>query len=309
MRLTRLAAIAAAALAAGAAGLYVYTMPWPVAAASLPARTADLRNGETLFRIGGCASCHASDKDAAAPALGGGYRLKTAFGTFVAPNISSDATAGIGAWSEAEFVSAMTRGVGRRGEHLYPSFPYAAYQRMPLDDVRDLHAYMRTLPAVAAPAPPHELAFPFNIRAGVGLWKLLYLDGRPFEPQPGQGAAFNRGAYLVEGPGHCAECHSRRDALGGIRPEGRMAGGPNPAGAGFVPNITQHPQDGLADWTPRDFELLLKDGGTPAGGTVADEMEDVVANTSRLTDADRSAMAIYLKSLPPKPGRRPAAPR
>ncbi|MGL5138629.1 MAG: c-type cytochrome, partial [Beijerinckiaceae bacterium] len=117
---------------------------------------------------------------------------------------------------------------------------------------------------------------------------------------------FNRGAYLVEGPGHCAECHSRRDPLGGITVDGRMAGGPTPDGKGFVPNISQHPADGLADWSVKDFEYMLKSGATPAGGTVADEMEDVIGNTSRLSDEDRSAMSEYLKSLPPKPGRRPA---
>jgi mono/diheme cytochrome c family protein len=301
--------VAAGIALASAAGLYALAAPRPIAAASLPPRTADLRNGETMFHVGGCASCHAADKANAPLALGGGYRMKTAFGTFVAPNISQDPRAGIGAWTEAEFVAAMMRGVGRNGEHLYPSFPYTSYQRMPIDDVRDLHAYMKTLPAVAQAAPPHELAFPFNIRSGIGLWKLLYLDGRPFEPDARRDAAWNRGAYLVEGPGHCAECHSRRDALGGIDPAGRMAGGPNPAGTGFVPNITQHPQDGLADWSVRDFELMLKDGGTPAGGMVADEMADVVANTAKLADADRKAMAEYLKSLPPKPGRRPAAAR
>ncbi len=302
-------AAGAVVIACGVGGLlFAVTLPKPIASPSLAPRSANLANGETMFHIGGCASCHATDKRAAPLALGGGYRLKTAFGTFVAPNISSDPAAGIGAWSEAEFVSAMIRGVGRNGEHLYPSFPYASYQRMAIDDVRDLHAYMKTLPAVATPAPAHELGFPFNIRAGLGVWKLLYLDGKPFEPDAARSASVNRGAYLVEGPGHCAECHSRRDALGGITSAGRMAGGPNAEGKGFVPNITQHPKDGLADWSVRDFELLLENGGTPAGATVADEMEDVVANTARLSAADRRAMAEYLKLLPPKEGRRTSAP-
>jgi mono/diheme cytochrome c family protein len=305
MTLATFLKLAAAGLAAGLAGFYVLTIPQAIPAAALSARAADLKNGETMFTIGGCASCHATDVKTAPLALGGGHELKTAFGTFVVPNISSDARAGIGAWSEAEFLTAMINGVGRNGEHLYPAFPYTSYQRMRIEDVRDLFAYLKTVPAVPTSAGPHKVGFPFNIRRTLGVWKLLFLDGKAFEPQASQSAAFNRGAYLVEGPGHCAECHSRRNLLGGIAADGRMAGGPNPEGKGFIPNISQHPKDGLGDWSIKDFEYLLKAGGTPAGGTVADEMEDVVGNTSKLADDDRRAMAEYLKSLPPKEGRRP----
>jgi mono/diheme cytochrome c family protein len=297
--------VAFVAVLAGAAGFYLLTIPRTIPDSALPARIADLQNGETLFTIGGCASCHANDLKNDPLKLGGGHRLKTAFGTFVAPNISSDPKAGLGGWSEAEFVNAMIRGVGREGEHLYPAFPYTSYQRMPVNDVRDLFAYMKTLPAVSTVAADHELRFPFNIRRGLGLWKLLFLDGKTFEPLPGQSAMLNRGAYLVEGPGHCAECHSRRNFLGGIADDGRHAGGPDPEGKGFIPNITQHPADGLGNWKVSDFEDLLKTGAIPAGGTVSDEMEDVVANTSRLSDEDRRAMAEYLKTLTPRAGRRP----
>jgi mono/diheme cytochrome c family protein len=293
------------AVLAGAVALYFVTMPEIIPESALPARTADLQNGETLFTVGGCASCHATDLKADPPKLGGGHRLKTAFGTFVAPNISPDPKAGMGAWTEAEFVTAMIKGVGRNGEHLYPAFPYTSYQRMPINDVRDLFAFLKTLPSVSTAAADHDVGFPFNIRRGLGLWKRLYLDGKVFEPQAGQSAMLNRGAYLVEGPGHCAECHSRRSFLGGITADGRHAGGPDPEGKGFIPNITQHPTDGLGNWRVSDFEDLLKTGGLPAGGTVSDEMEDVVANTSRLSDEDRRAMAEYLKTLPPREGRRP----
>ncbi len=305
MKLVSYLKLAVAGAVAGLAGFYVLTIPTVVPASAIVARTADLKNGETLFNIGGCASCHAADAKTAPQLLGGGHELKTAFGTFVVPNISSDAKAGLGAWSEAEFVTAMMNGVGRNGEHLYPAFPYTSYQRMRINDVRDLFAYLKTLPSVSISAGPHKLGFPFNIRRTLGIWKLLFLDGKAFEPQVTQSAAFNRGAYLVEGPGHCAECHSRRNLLGGITADGRMAGGPNPEGKGFIPNISQHPRDGLGDWSLKDFEYLLKAGGTPAGATVADEMEDVVGNTSKLSDDDRRAMAEYLKSLPPKEGRRP----
>jgi mono/diheme cytochrome c family protein len=305
MKLATFFKLATAGLVAGLVGFYVLTIPTVVPASAISIRDADLKNGETMFNIGGCASCHAADYKKEPLALGGGHELKTAFGTFVVPNISSHSKAGIGAWSEAEFLTAMIKGVGRNGEHLYPAFPYTSYQRMRINDVRDLFAYLRTLPAVPTSAGPHKVGFPFNIRRTLGVWKLLFLDGKPFESVTTQTAVFNRGAYLVEGPGHCAECHSKRNLLGGITADGRMAGGPNPEGKGFIPNISQHPKDGLGEWSIKDLEYLLKAGGTPAGGNVADEMEDVVGNTSKLSDDDRRAMAEYLKSLPPREGRRP----
>ena len=137
------------------------------------------------------------------------------------------------------------------------------------------------------------------------MWKLLFLDGKAFEPVAAKSAALNRGAYLVEGPGHCAECHSKRNALGGITSDGRMAGGPDAEGKGFIPNISQHPKDGLADWSVKDFEYLLQTGGTPAGATVENEMADVVENTGKLSADDRKAMAEYLKALPARAGARP----
>src|SRR5262245_34026465 len=206
---------------AGLGGVYALTIPVPAVSGPLPARTADLANGETMFYIGGCASCHATPQAPSRPGakqrpdplrLGGGLALATPFGTFKVPNISPDAVHGIGAWTEEDFVNATLRGIGRNGEHLYPAFPYTSYQRVSLDAVRDLYAVLKTLAAEARPSEPHQLAFPFNMRRGLGLWKLIYLDGKPFTPDPGKSDEINRGAYLVEGPGHCAECHSPRDA-------------------------------------------------------------------------------------------------
>jgi mono/diheme cytochrome c family protein len=288
---------------AGAA-LYLLTIPSVLSESELAPRTADLANGETMFHAGGCASCHATPGQEDKTRLGGGVALNTAFGTFRAPNISPDPQHGIGSWSEIEFVNAMLRGVGRNGEHLYPSFPYTSYQRMTVDDVRDLFAFMKTLPAVDRPSEPHDLQFPFNVRRAVGLWKLLYMDGRTFQPDPTREAALNRGAYLVEGPGHCAECHSPRDSLGGIIPERRFAGGPDPEGKGWVPNITPH-EDGLASWSVSDIAYLLESGFTPDYDSVGSSMADVVANTAKLSAEDRTAIAAYLKSLPPRPGARP----
>ena len=288
-----------------AAGAIVFaTRPRLLPQDSLAPRTPDVANGERMFNASGCASCHATPGQNDRLKLGGGLALKTKFGTFRVPNISSDPRLGIGAWSEITFVNAVLRGVGRRGEHLYPSFPYTTYQRLALADVRDLFAYMRGLPAVDTPSPPHELSFPFNVRLGLGVWKWLFLDGRPFASDTARDSDLDRGAYLVEAAAHCAECHSGRNVFGAIEPEKRYAGGPNAEGKGWIPNITPH-AEGLASWSVKDFEAFLATGANPEGYTVEGEMRDVINNVSRLPDADRAAMARYLKSLPPRPGKRP----
>src|SRR5262245_38533449 len=304
MRLSRILLALALLAVAGAGLFYLLTMPQPAVTGPLPARTANLANGEIMFNAGGCASCHATPKQEDTRRLGGGLALNTAFGRFNVPNISSDTAHGIGGWSEEAFVNAMLRGIGRNGEHLYPAFPYTSYQRMKMDDVRDLFAFLRTLPADARPSEPHELPFPFNVRRGLGLWKLLYLDGRPFTPDPAKDAELNRGAYLVEGPGHCAECHSPRDVLGGIIRARRFSGGPDAEGKGWVPNITPH-ADGLAEWSARDIAYLLESGLTRESDSVGSTMADVVLNTAKLQAADRAAMAAYIKSLPARSGKPP----
>ena len=204
--------------------------------------------------------------------------------------------------ARADFVRAMREGVSPDGRHYYPAFPYASYQRMSPEDLGDLFAFMQTLPAVEGRAPGHDLPFPFNIRRGVGLWKLAFLDGQVFRPDPSKPASWNRGAYLVNGPGHCAECHSERNFAGGIVEDRRFAGGPDPEGGrGTVPNITPH-QSGIGGWSPEEVATLLKTGETPNFDTVGGPMGAVVANTAQLPDADRQAMAEYLLSLPPRVG-------
>jgi mono/diheme cytochrome c family protein len=290
---------------------WVVTMPKTVAASAIAAHTPDLKNGEELFNAGGCVSCHQTPKQDDRTILGGGVELKSPFGMFVGPNISSDQTDGIGAWTDAQFVTAMQKGVAPNGDHLFPSFPYTSFQKMPLSDLLDLHAYLKTLPAVQGKAPEHRLSFPFNVRRLVGGWKFLYLDGKPFVADDKQSAEWNRGAYLVNGPGHCAECHSSRDAMGGIIPSTRFAGGADVEGEGWVPNITQQ---GLKDWTADDIAYMLEIGSTPSGDSVGGTMTEVITNMSFLTAEDRQAMAVYLKSLPaipdpPRPAKKeePAA--
>ncbi|MBX9588176.1 MAG: cytochrome c [Hyphomonadaceae bacterium] len=297
-------ALLAVVALAGAAAFYVLTMPSLAVQGPLAPRTASLANGETMFNVGGCAACHATPKQDDHRRLGGGLALATPFGTFKVPNISPDARFGIGAWPEEAFVNAMLRGVGRNGEHLYPAFPYTSYQRMAVDDVRDLFQFIKSLPAETVASEPHALPFPFNVRRGLGLWNLLYLDGKAFAPDPARSASLNRGAYLVEGPGHCAECHSPRTVLGGIIADRRFAGGVDAEGKGWVPNITPH-ADGLASWSDKDIAYLLQSGLTPDNDSVGSTMAAVAASMGRLSDADRAAMAAYLKSLPSRPGRAP----
>ncbi len=264
-------------------------------------RTPNMENGRVLFYAGGCTSCHAVPNNDDKLRLGGGYALKSPFGTFHVPNISSHKQDGIGSWTTADFIRAMREGVSPDGRNYYPAFPYTSYQRMNPEDLSDLFAFMQTLPAVEGRARDHELPFPFNIRRGVGLWKLAFLDGQVFTPDASKSASLNRGDYLVNGPGHCAECHSERNAAGAIIEERRFAGGPDPEGRGIVPNITPH-QTGIGGWTPEELATLLKTGETPLFDTVGGPMGAVVANTAQLPDADRQAMAEYLLSLPPRQG-------
>ncbi|NJO23220.1 MAG: cytochrome c [Sphingomonadales bacterium] len=304
MRLGAVATTLAVLALGGGAVFYVLTVPSVIATGELPPRVADLATGQIMFHAGGCASCHATPNQEDQRRLGGGLALKTPFGIFKAPNISPDPLFGIGAWPESAFVNAMLRGVGRNGEHLYPSFPFTSYQRMALDDVRDLFAFLKALPPEAVPSASHDLAFPFNVRRGIGLWKLRYLDGKTFTPDPSRSATLNRGAYLVEGAGHCAECHSPRDTLGAIIAERRFSGGPDLEGKGWVPNITPHP-DGIAQWSDKDIAYLLETGFTPDYDSVGSSMADVVLNTGKLSAEDRAAMAAYLKALPPVAGKAP----
>jgi mono/diheme cytochrome c family protein len=279
----------------GLVAFWLLTIPATVPASALGPHTPNLANGKEMFYAGGCASCHAVPKQDDKTRLGGGLALVSPFGTFYVPNISPDAKDGIGGWSEAQFVTAMTKGVSPSGEHLYPAFPYTSYQHMRFDDLRDLFAFLKTLPPVAGRVRDHDLGFPFNVRRALGLWKLLFLDGQPFTADPAQSEQWNRGAYLVNGPGHCAECHSPRNMLGAVFQSLSFTGGPSPDGQGGVPNITQFK---LKNWSAADIAETLETGATPDSDRVGGSMIEVVRNTSQLTAADRQAMASYIKSLP-----------
>ena len=303
--LRKLVVLALIAAVVGLGVFWVVTIPATVPASALAPHTPNLDNGKTMFLIGGCASCHATPGQDDKTKLGGGVGLKSPFGTFYTPNISPDPSQGIGKWAEADFVTAMIKGTSPDGRHYFPAFPYTSYQRIGTGDLRDLFAHLKTLPAVQDKSKPHDVPFPFNIRRTLGGWKLLFLDGKPFEGDPTKDAVWNRGAYLVNGPGHCAECHSPRNVLGGIIASQRFAGGPAPDGDGFVPNITQK---GLS-MSHDQVVKLLETGETPDGDTVGGEMGKVVANTAKLSAEDRAAIATYIKSLPPIDGPKPPEPK
>jgi mono/diheme cytochrome c family protein len=266
---------------------------------TLTPQIPDIANGQVVFNAGGCASCHAVPNQPDRLKLGGGLAIPSPFGTFYAPNISPDETSGIGRWTEAEFVTAVTKGVSPAGTHYFPAFPYTSYAHAKVADIRDLFAYLKTLAPVAGKVRDHDLPFPFNIRRNVGVWKLLFFDATPFKPDAAHSPEWNRGAYLVNGLGHCAECHSPRNFLGGIVAGQRFAGGPNPEGEGWVPNITQK---GLSDWSAKDIDYFLKTGQTPDGDSAGGSMVRVIKNTSQLSEADQAAIADYVKSLPPVEG-------
>jgi len=298
-------------LVAGAAALGAFwwlTTPPILSAVTAPVHTPDLANGMTAFNAGGCSSCHAVPGQSDRLRLGGGLAIPSPFGTFYAPNISPDPADGIGRWTEAEFVAAVTKGISPTGFHYFPALPYTSYQHAKVEDISDLFAYLKTLPAVSGKVRDHDVPFPFNIRRNIGIWKWLFMDGKPFVPDAARSASWNRGAYLVNSLGHCAECHSARNFLGGIIAAQRFAGGPDPGGEGWVPNITQK---GLGDWSEKDIAYFLETGEMPEGDSAGGLMARVIKNTSQLSAEDRAAIAEYLKSLPPvegppRPPRKPA---
>lgn len=278
-----------------AGGLYVMARPKPLAAAAVADLTGDAAKGELVFWATGCASCHMADKaeGEAELVLSGGQRFPSDFGTFIAPNISQDPEHGIGNWSLLDLANAITRGVSPEGEHYYPALPYASYAKMQMQDVADLYAFMKTLPADPTPSQPHELGFPFNIRESIGGWKLLFLSDDWVLPGNLTPTAA-RGRYIAEAMAHCGECHTPRNLLGGMDTARWLGGAPNPSGDGRVPNITP----GKLGWAAADIVQYLTTGFTPEYDSVGGHMVHVVENMARLPESDRQAVAEYLLAVP-----------
>jgi mono/diheme cytochrome c family protein len=255
--------------------------------------------GEYIFHAAGCQSCHTDEKNKGA-LLSGGPALKTPFGTFYGPNITPDPVHGIGTWSDEDLIRALRQGVAPDGTHYYPALPYTSYSKMSDGDIRDLRAYIFTLPPSATPNKPHDLSFPFNLRWAIGFWKFLNFTPAALDPEPARDAQWHRGRYFVEALGHCAECHTERDFTGGLKTTRWMAGSPDGVDGDATPNITPHPDTGMGKWTADDIAFMLKTGIMPDGDSLGAQMADVVEHsTSKLRDDDRAAMVAYLKSLPP----------
>ena len=282
--------------------IYWITAPNRIDATELPHSEPNLVNGETMFWVGGCGSCHAHEFATGDEKfkLGGGLQLNTDYGTFVAPNISPDPEFGIGSWTDVDFVNAMKYGVSPDGKHLYPSFPYTSYQYMTMQDMLDLKAFIDTLPPVKNNVSRHNLKFPYYFRRGIGIWKLVYLKDESFVIDSNATYEINRGKYLVEGPGHCAECHTIRDIFGGLNRNFWLAGAPAADGDGFVPNITPS-EEGINHWSIEDIQYSLESGFTPEFDSFGGNMASVQDNLSRLSADDRNAIATYLKSVKPIP--------
>lgn len=280
----------------GAAALWFLARPAPLAESDVAGFTGVAAKGEAVFWAAGCASCHmASDaKGDAQLVLAGGQRFPSDFGTFVAPNISSDPTHGIGSWSLLDLANAITQGVSPEGEHYFPALPYAAYSKMQMQDVADLYAFLKTLPADATPSAAHELMFPFSFRESVGVWKLLFLK-KDWAVAGNLTPTADRGRYIAEAMAHCGECHTPRNLLGGLDRSRWLAGAPNPSGEGRIPNITP----AKLTWSEADIVAYLTTGFTPEFDSVGGHMAHVVENMARLSESDRVAVAEYLKRVEP----------
>jgi mono/diheme cytochrome c family protein len=298
-----------------AGAFFVLTMPRPLQADALPDHRPDLSNGERMFWAGGCASCHAAKGSEGDELLlmVGGFEMHTPFGTFRVPNISPDPDYGIGAWTQLDFINSMVKGVSPDGRHYYPAFPYPYYQNMRTEDLIDLKAFLNTLPSVNNQVADHDLQFPFNIRRGLGLWKLAYLGGSTPPSQSGEEidkmTPVERGRYLVQGPGHCGACHTPRDAFGGEISERFLAGAESLESSGdakaeWIPNITPH-KDGIGDWKESDIAYSLESGFDPDFDVFGGTMAAVQKNMAKLPAEDRLAIAAYLKSIPAIPSEQP----
>lgn len=249
-----------------------------------------------MAKAAGCVGCHTDTRKDATP-FAGGRALKTPFGTFYGPNITPHPEAGIGRWSEADFVRALREGLRPDGAHFYPAFPYPSFTRMTDADLRDLWAYLRTLPPSAQPSRPHELGLLYRGRFLLGVWKALFFTPGPFAPDPKQSPVVNRGAYLVQALGHCGECHTPRNLLGGPKKGRFLAGGTIESHR--APNLTP---TRLKKWSDGELADVLTSGLLPDGDVLGETMGEVVRNTtSQLTKDDLAALIAYLRSLPPLP--------
>jgi mono/diheme cytochrome c family protein len=279
---------------------WLASAPRPLAQSDIPDHPANIANGEVLYNAGGCKACHKPDPaiaglDANLPS--GGAPLKTPIGVLYPPNITPDAETGIGKWADLQFVNAVQRGIADNGQHLIPAFPYTSYAAMRVEDVLDVKAYLMTLKPVASEKRSAEIPVPFILRRGIGLWKWIGLDTTQWQPDPSQSESWNRGSYLVNGPGHCGECHTPRN-LAMARDSSRfLMGGPHPEGVGKVPSL--HGLIERARYKDKNDLVLAFQNGESFGyeHMASGGMGQVQTNLSKLPQADVEAIAEYVLSL------------
>lgn len=266
-----------------------------------PGQTGAVERGAYLARAAGCVTCH-THKDAGGAPLAGGRAFVTPFGTFYAPNITPDPEHGIGGWGEADLVRALGEGRAPDGRAYFPVFPYPAYTRMSRADVADLWAYLQSVPARAASSPDHALAWYLRLPGAMAVWRWLHFTPGPLAEVPGRSPEWHRGRYLAEALAHCGECHTPRDALGGLRQERHYGGGVLAPDGEVAPNITPHREAGVGRWSAGDLAFFLEIGMTPDGDFTGGSMAAVVDGvTGPLTPGDRKALVVYLRSLEPLP--------
>src|SRR5215475_3015003 len=267
-----------------------------------PQEFTQIERGRYLAVLSDCASCHTVP--GSNQPFAGGRSIETPFGNIVAPNITPDAETGIGSWSDEQFDAAVRKGIARNGAHLYPAMPYNAYTKMSRDDVLAIRAYLNTLVPVRNAVEANTLPFPFNIRAAMRVWNALYFKQGDYQPNPHQSAEWNRGAFLVGGPGHCGACHTPKTALGGDK-TGQYLEGAYLQGWS-APAITNDSLLGLGAWSKDDVVAYLKSGHNRITAATGPMGEVVTLSTAFMTDSDLNAIATYLKSLPGKADAPPA---
>ena len=261
----------------------------------------EIEHGRYLASLGDCIGCHTAPDG---KPYAGGLALATPFGNILTPNITPDRDTGIGGWSDDDFVNALLNGTGHNGEHLYPAMPYPYYTKMSRKEALAIRVYLDTVEPVHHEVMPNQLPFPFNIRASLRVWDQLFFTPGRFEPAADQSAEWNRGAYLVQGPGHCGVCHTNKNFLGGDETSHALQGGV--LQGWFAPNLTGDPRLGIGGWSAEDIVAYLKTGHNRITAATGPMSEVVVDSTSQLRDDDLHAIAVYLKSLPereeaPKP--------
>ena len=297
----RVAVVVAGLCVLGAGALWILRPgPLPVSphpAARPSAETRLLTHGEYLARAGDCVACHTETNG---KTFAGGRPMPTPFGALYAPNITPDDETGIGRWTGDDFYRMMHEGVSRDGTILYPAMPYASYTKVTRADSDALYAYLQSVPPVRQKNRPHELHFPFNNRDLLIGWRTLYLQVGEYQPDASKSGQWNRGAYLVQGLGHCAMCHTAINALGGSSESKAFEGGMIPNQNWYAPSLTSNREAGLGNWSTQDIADLLQSGVSHRGTTYGPMAEVVYNSLQYLSDDDAMAMAVYLQSLPPR---------